>query len=222
MALGQVMRATACCKFKLRDIQLVQGSSLALVMSLPAPIEPGSTRSPRQAARETLRSLLARSMSCPPESLRFAQSASGKPYLVGRDAPAFNLSHSRGFSLIALSTAGEIGCDIEDRFTDEDASDLWPLILHPQELEAMDGLATQDRLEAFRRYWVRKEAVLKAVGSGFLEDPRRLIVGLHERHARWASQEGPPFVVHNQLIDIGYPAAVASMDPSCAWYLLDD
>lgn len=193
------------------EIRLQPACSLGLVLR----------SRPRPAIREILRSVIARLMSCPPESLRFLESSQGKPYLDGA-AIAFNVSHSGANSLIALARHGQIGCDIEDRFGADDVSGLCPLVLHAAELEVIDGLAGAQRQDAFRRYWVRKEAVLKAVGSGFLEDPRRLIVGLDEQHARWASQEGPPFFVHNQLIDVGYPAAVASMDPSCAWYLLDD
>lgn len=205
----------------LKDVQLIAGSSLGLVVSLRRLPKHASPDDMRQAARRVLRSLLARLMSTSPESLRFGRSSEGKPFLVGAGAPSFNLSHSRGYSLIALSLSSEVGCDIEDRFTDEDVAALCPLVLHPAELEAMDRLAAQDRQAAFRRYWVRKEAVLKAAGSGFLVDPRHLITGLEYRHARWTALASPPFTIHNQLVEPGCVAAVVSMDPACTWRLLN-
>lgn len=84
----------------------------------------------------------------------------------------------------------------------------------------MERLAVSDRQEAFRRYWVRKEAVLKAVGSGFLADPRHLIVGQEDSHAKWDAQSARPFTIHNRQIEMGCVAAVASMDPGCIWHLL--
>lgn len=84
----------------------------------------------------------------------------------------------------------------------------------------MERLAPHARQEAFGRYWVRKEAVLKAAGSGFLHDPRRVITGLDQPHATWVGEQGPDFTIHNRQIDAGCVAAVASMDADCSWRLL--
>lgn len=177
--------------------------------------------SPPDAVRTILRSLLARLASLPPHSLRFGKTAGGKPYLVGSDAVSFNLSHSRDCSLIALSRGGEIGCDIENRFrADDDVDQLSPLILHPAEQEEMDRLAAPERRAAFKRYWVRKEAALKAAGSGFLKDPRAVIVGQDRAQTRWPGQDGPVLHLHNQQLADDCVAAVASMDPACSWCLL--
>ena len=156
-----------------------------------------------------------------PESLQFETASTGKSYLVGGHPIAFSLSYSRSHSLIALSLGGEIGCDIEDRFrNDDDVDQLSPSILHPVEQQEMDLLAAPDRQDAFKRYWVRKEAALKAVGSGFLKDPRDLIVGLDFAQARWSENDGPDLYLYNRQIGQDCFAAVASMDPDCAWYLL--
>lgn len=154
------------------------------------------------------------------DDLLVERTAEGKPFLRQDHPFWFNVSHGAACSLLAVSRTGEIGCDIEDRFTGEDVSALCPLILHPQEQEAMVRLAVQDRAEAFRRYWVRKEAVLKAAGSGFLTDPRHLITGQEDRHAKWTSQPGPSLFIHNQSVDSGCAAAVASMDAGCVWAVL--
>ncbi len=153
-----------------------------------------------------------------PESLRIEKDARGKPALVGGGV-AFNISHSRHYSMVALSRVGEIGCDIEDRFSDEDVMGLCRSVLHASELEAMERLGPHERQDAFRRYWVRKEAILKAAGWGFLRDPREVITGLDEPHPQWLSAPVPQFVLHNQSVTEGCFAAVASMDAACQWHL---
>jgi 4'-phosphopantetheinyl transferase len=94
-------------------------------------------------------------------------------------------------------------------------------VLHASEMEAMERLAPDRRQEAFSRYWVRKEAVLKAAGSGFLRDPRELITGLEDRNPEWKGEAGPRFILHNQHIAESCFAAVASMDAECRWHLLE-
>lgn len=153
-------------------------------------------------------------------SIRIEVDAHGKPRMAGGGV-AFNISHARGYSMVALSLAGDIGCDIENRFANEDVMGLGQSILHASELQAMERLALPERQIAFRRYWVRKEAVLKAAGSGFLSDPRHVITGLQDRHPQWTLDGGPLLVIHNQLIADGCFGAVASMDSTCRWYLLE-
>jgi 4'-phosphopantetheinyl transferase len=205
----------------LRELELGPGCSLALAIPFSSLLRtsPGPARS--AAAHAALCSILGRLANRSPASLGFAKTGQGKPYLQGIDSIAFNISHSKAYSLIAVSRSGAIGCDIEDRFADDDVRDLCPPILHPVELEAMDRLPAADQRDAFRRYWVRKEAVLKAVGSGFLDDPRRLITGLEDAQARWSTHQGPRLTIHNQLIEAGCVAAVAGTDPACSWHLLD-
>lgn len=194
------------------SIELPPDASLALV--LPRAI---GTRGP-EATRRVLPVVLAALTGHTPASIRIEKDARGKPRLVGGGV-AFNISHSRGFSLLAFSRAGEIGCDIEDRFANGDVMGLCQTVLHASELQAMERLALDERQDAFRRYWVRKEAVLKAAGSGFLRDPRQVATGLEELHPDWMGEAGPRFILHNQLIDKGCFAAVASMDAACRWHL---
>ncbi|MDB5872479.1 MAG: 4-phosphopantetheinyl transferase [Ramlibacter sp.] len=190
---------------ELRSIRLGPGRSLGLVTD---------------ARREAVRAVLAHLISCAPEAVRIERTPQGKPYLGSADPVAFNVSHAGAYSLLAVSRGAMIGCDIEDRFRDEDADQGFASILNPAEVEAMNRLDPNERQDAFKRYWVRKEAALKAVGTGFLNDPRGLIVGLDDSHARWAGQDFPPLNLHNRQVDSACFAAIASMDASCSWYQL--
>jgi len=203
---------------RLQHVRLERGRSQALVIPACAPpADPGR----RHEIALVLRSMLARLTGDAPASLRLERTGQGKPTLGGPAGLAFNVSHSRAYSLIAISSAGDIGCDIEDRFGDEDVMGLCPAVLHSSELDAMERLAPHERQDAFRRYWVRKEAVLKAAGSGFLRDPRHVVTGLDRPSATWLGEQGPAFVIHDRRIEAGCLAAVASMDAACSWHLLD-
>lgn len=194
------------------DVKLPRGRSLALL------VEP---RQVRLEMRNILRLVIGCITATSPESLRFETTSAGKPFLVGDSSVAFSLSHSRSYSLIALSLGGDVGCDVEDRFrSDDDVDQLSPSILHPVEQQEMERLAAPGRQDAFKRYWVRKEAALKAAGSGFLKDPRTVIVGLDLVQTRWDGHDGPVLNLHNQRVAEHCLAAVASMDKACDWYLL--
>ncbi|RZL91811.1 MAG: 4'-phosphopantetheinyl transferase superfamily protein [Variovorax sp.] len=212
MRTASIPRLSATALVALRNVELVPGASLALVVR----------RHPDAAdVGAMLRLLLGRLTGRPPESIQLEKTAEGKPWLAGCNI-AFNLSHARGYSLMALSSAGEIGCDIEDRFSDEDVMGLGAPVLHASELDAMRRLAPWEQRAAFRRYWVRKEAVLKAAGTGFLRDPRLVVTGLDQAHATFLGEQAPDFTIHDRQIEAGCLAAVASMDAACNWRLLTD
>jgi 4'-phosphopantetheinyl transferase len=63
-------------------------------------------------ARATLRALLGRYLGAPPGELHFAHAAQGKPALPGCGLH-FNVSHTQGLALIAVTRAGEVGVDVE-------------------------------------------------------------------------------------------------------------
>jgi phosphopantetheinyl transferase len=203
---------------RLDDVRLSRGCALGLVLHLPTLRKCYGVDDARAAIRAVLCLLLARLKSCAPGSLQFEWSGDGKPYLAGSDPIAFSISHARVYSLIALSWGSQIGCDIEDRFDRDDARPLHSLILHPQEMEALNRLDVRHRRDAFGRYWVRKEAALKALGAGFLKDPKAIVVGLDNAQTDLSGMGGARLYLHNQRVDTGCLAAIAGTDAACAWH----
>jgi 4'-phosphopantetheinyl transferase len=117
------------------------------------------------AARAGMRSLLGAQAGMAPAALTFGTGHNGKPFLRGRDGPCtFNLSHSEGVGALAVSSE-ELGVDVEriGRFHDGVARHHFS----PMENMALDGLPEGQRNVAFYRFWTAKEAVLKALGTGF-------------------------------------------------------
>src|ERR1043166_6480325 len=63
-------------------------------------------------ARGGLRYVLGQYLDVKPDELRFSYGAYGKPALVG-EALRFNVSHSHGMALVAVSADRDLGVDVE-------------------------------------------------------------------------------------------------------------
>lgn len=124
-----------------------------------------------RASHTALRRLLAQATGESAQGLTFVEGLFGKPRLPGQGSPHFNMSHSAGWALIGLCTDAPIGVDIE---VPRDMGELESLArrnFSPAEFEAMQEVAPALRLQAFLRCWTRKEACLKALGSGLSIEP---------------------------------------------------
>jgi 4'-phosphopantetheinyl transferase len=121
-------------------------------------------------AHGVLRHLLSRYCGFPPDSLGFEAAASGKPSLRLPDGAAsplhFNLSHSGGRGLLGVSSTRELGIDVEKVRPNLEALDISRHYFFGAEREALEGALSSMRDSIFFRYWVAKEAVLKAQGVG--------------------------------------------------------
>lgn len=101
-----------------------------------------------------------------------------KPRLVagwGGDV-RFNVSRAGRFMLLAVTRGREVGIDVEELGRDRWLS-LPGQVLTPAERDAVEALPAHARGDAFLRLWVRKEAVLKAAGTGLAVDPSMVSVG---------------------------------------------
>ena len=121
--------------------------------------------------RGLLRRLIGHATSTDPGSLVFEPGPNGKPQLQGLAGIDFNVSHSRGLVLIAISRAGAVGVDVE--FIDSGFAASGELLemardsFYSEEFRKIECMATdRERLLQFYRAWTRKEAVAKADGRG--------------------------------------------------------
>jgi 4'-phosphopantetheinyl transferase len=120
------------------------------------------------AGRGVLREILGGYLGIAPGKVQIASAEHGKPYLVEAEKLRFNLSHSGDVLLLAVSTGLEVGVDIEAMDPDKPLLDMARLALSPREQEVLLSLPSADlRTAAFYRFWVRREACLKACGRGF-------------------------------------------------------
>ncbi|MFO0700814.1 MAG: 4'-phosphopantetheinyl transferase superfamily protein [Nitrospira sp.] len=117
-----------------------------------------------------LRAILSRYLELSPRAVSLARTEAGKP-VVARDTQepsgiTFNLSHSHNRALIAVSKAQEIGVDLESVRPDVEAAKLSERYFTPVEHTVIMQATEDQRALTFFRYWVAKEAALKAQGIG--------------------------------------------------------
>lgn len=123
-------------------------------------------RSSFQMARIALRNILATYTGVAPARLPIVIDARGKPQLDLPDAPLFNLSHSGGLALLAITRAGAVGVDVELRRETPRFEDLAARFFARNESRALSAIPEAQRLDAFFACWTRKEAFVKADGAG--------------------------------------------------------
>lgn len=118
--------------------------------------------------RGALRTLLGTYLAVLPAELTFEYGAHGKPALAGgyQGALKFNVSHSQGLALMAVSRDVEVGIDVEGIRPMPDAAEIAARFFSPLEAAELQAVPAVSRTEAFFACWTRKEAYLKAVGRG--------------------------------------------------------
>jgi phosphopantetheinyl transferase len=161
------------------------------------------------AAHAQTRRLLGRRLGVAPDALRFATTALGKPILAPcstasadaaspEGAVAFNLTHSGAVGYLAIASC-DVGIDVE---LHRPFDDLQPLIddyCSAAEIAALAGLPPGLRAAGFLAVWTRKEAALKAWGTGIGTVPlAALHVGLAPSSAA-SGREWLPGLVHDGI-----------------------
>ncbi len=123
--------------------------------------------------RGLVREVLAKLLCVEPREVEFCEGEFGKPYLRGQeelqDGLRFNVSHSGGKLLVAVSRTCKIGVDLEEIREDLAFRPMAERYFSLREKEELFGLEPAEQLKAFYRCWTRKEAYMKGTGSGFSE-----------------------------------------------------
>lgn len=128
------------------------------------------TRQRYVLAHGGLRAVLSRYLEVAPDVVAMDRSATGKPFLTkeqqDQSAITFNLSHSHDRALIAVSKAQEVGVDLEFVRPEVEVAKLSERWFTRSEHAAIMQATEEQRATSFFRYWVVKEALLKAQGIG--------------------------------------------------------
>lgn len=135
-------------------------------------------------AHGVLRDILSRYVDETPGAIRFGKHDHGKPYLLNSDLE-FNLSHSGEQLVVAVSTKGPVGVDVELTQKNHEFDDIVYRFFAEQEQREYQLYKTEEsRRQAFYRAWTRKEAYLKATGLGLSYPLNQFAVSLapDEKH----------------------------------------
>ncbi len=159
--------------------------------------------------RGVLRAILGRYLGIEPHRVQFRYGPRGKPYLAiesGECALHFNLAHSHELALYAFTRGRELGIDLEHVHPMPDAEQIGAQFFSARENVALRALPSHQKLKAFFNCWTRKEAYLKATGTGLARpldefdvslapgEPARLLHVHREPQeaARWSLQALAP------------------------------
>ena len=129
--------------------------------------------------RAALRLALCKAIGCSNRELSFEFREHGKPFArVGGNEAAirFNVSHSQKHGLIAVGGEGRLGIDAEVREERRDLVGISEAVYGPNERAAIKRATGEDRTVLFYRLWAMKEALIKALGTGFSLNPSRFEV----------------------------------------------
>ncbi len=104
--------------------------------------------------------------------LKFFRSAQGKPELALPTGPSklrFNTSYSKDWIAMAFGNGLEVGLDLE--YVDEafPAAEIARRFFTEKEAAAIHAATGRQKQRLFFDIWVRKEAYLKAVGTGLVQ-----------------------------------------------------
>jgi 4'-phosphopantetheinyl transferase len=177
-------------------------------------------------ARGLLRTLLARYLDTDPSALRFTYNPHGKPDLPDAEL-RFNLAHSHGLAVYAVSRKRTVGVDVEHVRTEVATDAIAKRHFSACELDELQRVPEQLRTQAFFHAWTRKEAFLKALGTGLalpLDDfdvsltpgqPAllRAVRGMAADKGRWS--------LHDLAMPEGYLGALAVEGDSCRLHIGD-
>lgn len=171
-------------------------------------------------SRGLLRTILSRYLDQGPHQILFSYSKYEKPSLglsQGEEILNFNMSHSAGMAIYAVTRNRKIGIDIEQLVEDFPCEEIAERFFSPKENnELLKIEAGIPRKRAFFTCWTRKEAYIKARGEGLSIplDEFDVSVSPHEPAKLIANRRDPKEVTRWTLMNIdsspGYVSALAA------------
>ncbi len=168
-------------------------------------------------SKSAMRQLLGGYLGRPGGEIAFATEGRGKPVLA--EVPVaerieFNTSHSGEWVLLGFARGRPLGVDVE-RWREIDGAEIVRDHFAPAEIAAWEAVPVEARTQAFFNGWTRKEAYLKALGTGLMKPLASFRVRLTpgENPAVLGDDEDIKAAARWQLLDVpmgaNYTGAVA-------------
>jgi 4'-phosphopantetheinyl transferase len=169
--------------------------------------------------RSVLRNVLGHVLKENPKYLVFDYTREGMPVLSTCSTHSdicFNVSHSYDLALIALSIGHPVGIDIEKVREDIDLEALSKRFFSENEYHNIMQFEGQERLCAFFATWTRKEAIVKAMGTGIASGLKSFDVSVDPtapaklQETRWTDEVSLHWTLKTIDTDEDYFACLAS------------
>lgn len=177
--------------------------------------------------RTSMRRILGTVLGMPPQRVPILTTHAGKPHLAPPFSDLhFSISHTNDLAILAISGSGPVGVDVEPAARSVDLLGCEASFCHPMEIRMLpsDRLA---RARSLLELWTMKEAVLKAIGTGFLLPPESIRIESTGSSLFHAVDDGTEESFRRQIIQIirhpllsSYQVAVSCV--SQVWELAPD
>ena len=115
------------------------------------------------------RLILSKYIKCLADQIIFGYHEYGKPYILNKNKVCFNLSHSGQKAIIAIYEK-DVGIDIEHINRELKIKDITEFAFNEQELLQLNTFSGNNQKKEFFKLWTKKEAILKAKGTGLFDD----------------------------------------------------
>lgn len=175
------------------------------------------------ATRGLLRSLLSEMIGRSAAEIEFTYGEHGKPAIAAHPSIHFNVSHSAGWAMFAVSRERAVGIDLESAArlepNETKLAELAARVLSAGELAGWRGLPDAEaRRLGFLRAWTRKEAYLKARGRGVFDHLAEIELALDADRPAKVLRFSPAkakdsltnsWVLHDLAAPAGFAAALA-------------
>lgn len=117
--------------------------------------------------RAFVRDLLSHYADIPPADWRFVKGEKDKPEIHQPPLPLrFNLSHTNGLIVCAVTLHHDIGIDVEYVDRKNDVLNIADRYFSPDETRELFSLPAENQRSRFFDYWTLKESYIKACGQG--------------------------------------------------------
>ena len=166
--------------------------------------------------RAALRINLCERLECGNRELSFGYLEHGKPFAKVNGVPSpvsFNVSHSGLHGLIAFAEHEGLGVDLEERDPSRNFDGIGSSVYGPAERRALTAATGPRKADLFYRLWSLKEALIKALGTGFALNPSRFEVPAAILHGARAAEFCFPHAPADSwwLVDLGEPRFAAAL-----------
>ncbi|MBS1799373.1 MAG: 4'-phosphopantetheinyl transferase superfamily protein [Acidobacteria bacterium] len=183
----------------------------------------GRVREEFVVARACLRLLLGSALDIEPPGVLLTEGLYGKPAVFqDRRSISFNVTHSRGMILIALSRSGDVGIDIERIDSSLDIMEVAESAFHPDEVASLRSIdSPETKRLAFYRCWTQKEAIIKADGRGLslpltcFKVPLLSSTSLPIEIAEPSGEPGKSYILSDIPLDAPVVGAIATDSHDC-------
>jgi 4'-phosphopantetheinyl transferase len=117
-------------------------------------------------SRALLRRALGRYLKIEDREVRFRTAKNGKPELASDSDLRFNLSHTQGATVFAITRKRQVGVDVERMRKDTNAMELAERFFSRPEVQWLRSQPASEVIASFFSCWTAKEAYIKAQGGG--------------------------------------------------------